>query len=74
MAPRYKVTRPQWYHIVSGVIISQGGRYFSWEYVLDEAHINTAQGYFSQLKRSIDGTYHHVSEGHFHRYPDEFDY
>jgi ISXO2-like transposase domain len=31
------------------------------EYVRDKAHINTAEGYFSQLKRSIDGTHHHVS-------------
>ena len=31
------------------------------EYVTGEAHINTAEGYFSQLKRSIDGTHHHVS-------------
>jgi len=74
MAPRYKVTRPQWYHIVSGVIIPQGWRCFSSKYIRDEAHINTAQGYVSQLKRSIDGSYHHVSERHFHRYLDEFDY
>ncbi|MGH2503208.1 MAG: IS1595 family transposase [Ktedonobacterales bacterium] len=38
------------------------------------AHINTAEGYFSQLKRSIDGTYHHVSERHLNRYLAEFDY
>lgn len=37
-------------------------------------HINTAEGFFSQLKRSIDGTYHHVSEEHLHRYLAEFDY
>lgn len=38
------------------------------------AHINTAEGYFSQLKRSIDGTHHHVSAKHLHRYVSEFDY
>ena len=38
------------------------------------AHINTAEGYFSQLKRSIDGTHHHVSAKHLHRYLSEFDY
>lgn len=38
------------------------------------AHINTAEGFFSQLKRSIDGTHHHVSEWHLHRYVAEFDY
>jgi len=26
------------------------------------------------LKRSIDGTHHHVSAHHLHRYVDEFDY
>lgn len=44
------------------------------EYVRGAAHINTAEGYFSQLKRSINGTYHHVSEKHLDRYLAEFDY
>src|SRR5260370_843114 len=44
------------------------------EYVRGKAHINTAEGYFSQLKRSIDGTHHHVSAFHLHRYLSEFDY
>lgn len=44
------------------------------EYVRGRAHINTAEGYFSQLKRSIDGTHHHVSAYHLHRYVGEFDY
>ena len=35
---------------------------------------NTVEGFFSQLKRSIDGTYHHVSAHHLHRYLAEFDY
>ncbi len=38
------------------------------------AHINTVEGYFGQLKRSINGTYHHVSEKHLDRYLAEFDY
>ena len=44
------------------------------EYSRGEVHINTAEGYFSQLKRSIDGTHHHVSERHLDRYLAEFDY
>lgn len=44
------------------------------EYVRGDVHINTAEGYFSQLKRSIDGTHHHVSAFHLHRYLGEFDY
>jgi transposase-like protein len=44
------------------------------EYVRGRAHVNTAEGFFSQLKRSIDGTHHHVSAHHLHRYISEFDY
>ncbi len=35
---------------------------------------NHAENYFSQLKRSIDGTHHHVSREHLQRYLDEFDF
>lgn len=44
------------------------------EYVRGDAHTNTAEGYFSQLKRSIDGTHHHVSAKHLARYVGEFDF
>jgi transposase-like protein len=35
---------------------------------------NKAENYFSQLKRSIDGTHHHVSKVHLDRYLGEFDF
>jgi len=35
-------------------------------------HTNTVEGFFSILKRGINGVYHHVSEGHLNRYCDEF--
>jgi hypothetical protein len=35
---------------------------------------NMAEGYFSQLKRSIDGTHHHVSTQHLNRYLAQFDF
>jgi transposase-like protein len=35
---------------------------------------NAAEGFFSQLKRSLDGTHHRVSRVHLHRYLAEFDY
>ncbi len=38
------------------------------------ATTNPAEGYFSQLKRSIDGTHHHVSRRHLARYLAEYDY
>lgn len=44
------------------------------EYVRGEVTTNQAEGYFSQLKRSLDGTHHHVSEKHMARYTGEFDF
>jgi hypothetical protein len=35
-------------------------------------HTNTAENYFSILKRGIYGCYFHVSEDHLHRYTAEF--
>jgi len=42
------------------------------EYVRGEAHTNTVEGFFSLLKRGINGAFHHVSRGHLERYCDEF--
>jgi len=44
------------------------------EYVRGDVHTNTAENYFSILKRGIVGVYHHVSEAHLHRYLAEFDF
>lgn len=44
------------------------------EYVRDDAYTNTAEGYFSILKRGIYGVYQHVSETHLNRYLAEFDF
>lgn len=44
------------------------------EYVRGDAHTNTAEGYFSVLKRGIYGIYQHVSEEHLRRYLAEFDF
>jgi transposase-like protein len=44
------------------------------EYVRGNVTTNHAEGFFSQLKRSLDGTFHHVSEEHLPRYLAEFDY
>ena len=35
---------------------------------------NTVEGYFSILKRGINGVYHHVGKKHLHRYLSEFDF
>jgi len=44
------------------------------EYVRGDAHTNTAENFFSILKRGINGIYHHVSEAHLPRYLAEFDF
>lgn len=44
------------------------------EYVREGVTTNHAEGYFSQLKRSIDGTHHHVSVEHLPRYLAEHDF
>ena len=44
------------------------------EYVRGDAHTNTAESFFSVLKRGIYGVYQHVSEEHLHRYLAEFDF
>lgn len=43
-------------------------------YVRGEVTTNTVEGYFSLLKRGINGTFHHVSKHHLHRYLAEFDF
>jgi len=44
------------------------------EYVRGDVTTNPAEAFFSQLKRSLDGTHHHVSREHLHRYLAEFDF
>jgi transposase-like protein len=44
------------------------------EWTRGDWHTNTAENFFSILKRGIDGVYHHVSEAHLPRYLAEFDF
>lgn len=44
------------------------------EYVRGSVHTNTAEGFFSILKRGVYGVYQHVSEAHLKRYLTEFDF
>lgn len=44
------------------------------EYVRGDVHTNTIEGFFSILKRGINGVYHHVSQQHLKRYLAEFDF
>jgi transposase-like protein len=44
------------------------------EYVRGNVHVNSAEGFFSLLKRGLNGTYHHVGKGHLAKYCDEFSF
>jgi transposase-like protein len=44
------------------------------EYVRGDVHTNTIEGFWSQLKRSLNGTYHVVSRKYLQSYIDEFAY
>lgn len=44
------------------------------EWVRGTVHTNTIEGFWSQLKRSINGTYHAVSSKYLQRYIDEFSF
>ena len=44
------------------------------EYVRDDIHTNSAEGYFSIFKRGMRGNYQHCKEKHLHRYLAEFDF
>ena len=44
------------------------------EYVRGNVSTNQAENFFSQLKRSLDGTHHHVSREHLQRYLAEYDF
>jgi transposase-like protein len=48
--------------------------HFKGEYVRAAISTNSAEGYFSQLKRSLDGTHHAVSVEHLPRYLAQFDF
>ena len=49
-------------------------RHSAEEYVRDDVHTNTIEGYFSIFKRGMKGVYQHCAKRHLHRYLAEFDF
>ncbi len=45
-----------------------------YEYVRGNVTTNTVEAFFGLLKRGVNGTFHHVSKEHLHRYLAEFDF
>lgn len=46
----------------------------AYEYVRGDVHSNTVEGFFSIVKRGLNGIYHSVSKEHLHRYMAEFEF
>ena len=78
-----KNTRPRATHMMSDELHAYDGlamgfaghdtiKHSKGEYVREDVHTNSVEGFFSILKRGIVGVFHHVSKGHLHRYCDEF--
>lgn len=44
------------------------------EYVVGRAHTNTIEGFWAQVKRSLDGTHHSVSRKYLQNYVNEFSF
>ena len=44
------------------------------EYVRDDVHTNTVEGYFSLFKRGVNGTFHHIGHQYMDQYLAEFDF
>ena len=42
------------------------------EWTKGDVHTQNIEGFWSQMKRSIDGTHHHVSKQHLQKYADEY--
>jgi transposase-like protein len=57
-------------HFLTHETVKHSGR----EYVRDDVHTNTAEGYFSIFKRGMKGVYQHCGEKHLHRYLAEYDF
>jgi transposase-like protein len=63
--PAYNYVQPLGY---KHEVVNHGRK----EYARGKCHTNCIEGFWSQLKRSIDGTHHHVSRKYLQNYVNEF--
>ena len=45
-----------------------------YEYVRGDIHTHSIEGFFGQVRRSLNGIYHNVSHKHLHRYLSECEF
>ena len=60
------------YLVINKVYSHEIVRHSAKQFVNGMAHTNTMEGFWSLLKRGIDGIYHHVSFKHLQKYCNEF--
>ena len=53
-----------------GAVLHSEGVYVTGENI----HTNSVEGFWSQLKRSIDGSYHHVTTHYLQKYVNEYSF
>jgi transposase-like protein len=68
------VTDKASYYIHPPVAAHESVDHSKGEYVRDDVHVNTLEGFFSVIKRGLVGVYQHVDKKHLDRYLCEFDF
>jgi transposase-like protein len=63
-----------YFHLVGYIAKHESVKHSAGEYVRDDVHTNSAEGYFSLFKRGMRGTYQHCAEKNLHRFLAEFDH
>ena len=62
-------------HFTSGhASVVHSRKQFAWGPKEQRVHTNTEEGFFSIVKRGLNGIYHSVSREHLHRYLAEFEF
>lgn len=63
---------PRYHSVKAHGYVHRTVKHSAGEYSRGEAHINSVEAFFGQFKRSVYGTFHHVSPQHCQKYLNEF--